>query len=53
MTTSLTATREHHQHTKPDMLHVHSWNKAMGTGVRVLVNKSENYVRYIDTARIS
>jgi hypothetical protein len=25
----------------------------MGTGVRVVVNKSENYVRYIDTARIS
>lgn len=25
----------------------------MGAGVRVVVNKSENYVKYIDTARIS
>lgn len=51
MTTSLTATREHRQHRKSDMLHF--WNKSIGTGVRAVVKKSENYVRYIDIAIIS
>jgi len=52
--TSLTATKEHQQHRKPDVLHLHSWNKSEGTGVPAVVKKkTENYVRCIDTARNS
>jgi len=53
MTTFLIATREHHQHRKSGMLHLHSWNKSMGIGVRAVIKKFEKYVGYIDTARIS
>jgi len=40
MTTSLTATREHHQHRKSDMSNLHFWNKSMVTGVRAVVKKN-------------